>query len=199
MLEVLRCGGCSAFLVIFMFSVVAPAQEPAAGSLRIVVLEGDGAINNVRARSARETRVRVEDAAGDPVANVPVTFTAPALGASGAFGDSGPSVTIVTDEEGEAVASSFRPNAVVGQFQIRVSASLAGDVARALVSQTNAAPAPEARGKRIMILGLVAGVVAGGAIAATSMGGSKTGGPAATPPAASLGVSPGDPSFGPPR
>ncbi len=186
----------SIFLVV---STSITAQTEAPPPFRVVVLEGDGAINNVRIRSAREPRVRVEDLNGDPLPKVPVTFIVPTLGASGTFGPSGNTVTIITDEEGEATAAGFRPNALVGQFQIRVSASIEGQVARAVIAQTNAAPAQSARGKRIVILGLVAGAVAGGAIAATSLGGGKAAATSPPPSNPSLGISPGTPSFGPPR
>ena len=184
--------------ILLVVSTPVTAQTEAPTPFRLVVLEGDGAINNVRIRSAREPRVRVEDLNGDPLAKVPVTFVAPTLGASGTFGTSGTTVTIITDEEGEATAAGFRPNALVGQFQIRVSASIERQVARAVIAQTNAAPAPAARGKRIMILGLLAGAVAGGAIAATSLGGK---GATPSPPASnpSLGITPGSTTFGPPR
>ena len=177
-----------------------PAQTEQETNLRIVVLEGDGAINNVRVRPSREPRVRVEDRDGEPLSAVPVTFMAPGIGAGGAFNDSASSVTVITGEDGEAVAAGFRPNSLVGQFEIRVSASRNGDTARAAITQTNAAPVQEARSKKFIILGLVVGAVAGGALAATSLGGgSSEPASSARPATPSLGVSPGNPTFGPPQ
>jgi hypothetical protein len=123
------------------------------------------------------------------------------LGAGGTFANGTSTFTGTTDEDGEATASGFRPNGSTGQFQIRVSASLKNETARAVITQTNAAPAQEARSRRVLILTLVAGAVAGGAIAAASKGGGSRPASAATPtsPGTSLGLSPGDPSFGPPR
>jgi hypothetical protein len=170
------------------------------GTIRIAVLEGDGAINNVRVRTAREPRVRVEDQKGEPIAKLPVTFVAPSVGAGGTFGNSSSTMTVFTDEEGEAVATGFRPNGSTGRFEIRASASRGGETARAVITQTNAAPAQEARSRKILIFSLVAGAVAGGAIAAASGGGGKSSPAPTTPaPGAGLGLSPGDPSFGPPR
>jgi hypothetical protein len=179
---------------------VLPAQTEPPASLRIVVLEGDGAINNVRVRPPREPRVRVEDRNGDPLAGVPVTFVAPGFGsAGGTFGDSGSNVTVITGKDGEAAAAGFRPNSLVGQFEIRVSASHGGNTARAAITQTNAAPVQEARSKKFIILGLVVGAVAGGALAATSLGGGSEPPSTGRPPGASLGISPGSPTFGPPQ
>jgi hypothetical protein len=176
-----------------------PAQGEPAGNLRIVVLEGDGAINNVRVRPPREPRVRVEDRNGEPLSRVPVTFVAPAIGAGGFFADEATSVTVITGEDGEAAAAGFRPNSVVGQFEIRVSASHGGETARAAIPQTNAAPAQEARSRKFIILGIVVGAVAGGTIAATSLGGGGGQASSARPASPSLGISPGSPTFGPPQ
>jgi hypothetical protein len=176
-----------------------PAQAERPESLRIVVLEGDGAINNVRVRPPREPRVRIEDGNGEPLSQVPVTFIAPGLGAGGTFGESGSSVTVVTGDDGEAAASGFRPNSLVGQFEIRVNASYRGETARAAITQTNAAPVQEARSRKFIILGLVVGAVAGGALAATSLGGGSDPVSSARPASPSLGVSPGSPTFGPPQ
>ena len=51
------------------------------GSLHLVVLEGDGAINNIRSPRAKEPVVRVEDASNQGVAGAVVTFLLPASGA----------------------------------------------------------------------------------------------------------------------
>jgi hypothetical protein len=178
---------------------VIPAQKEQDANLRIVVLEGDGAINNVRVRPPREPRVRVEDRSGEPVGEIPVTFVAPGFGAGGTFGDAGNSVTVVTGEDGEAAAAGFRPNSLVGQFEIRVSASHSGETARTVITQTNVAPVQEGRSKKFIILGLVVGAIAGGALAATSLGGGSEPASTVRPGGPSLGVSPGNPTFGPPQ
>jgi hypothetical protein len=197
-LALLRRSACLLICCI-VIAPATPAQTERPENQRIVVLEGDGAINNVRVRPPREPRVRVEDRTGEPVSEVPVTFVAPSFGAGGTFGDEGSTVTVVTGENGEAVASGFRPNGQVGQFEIRVSSSHRGETARAAITQTNAAPVQEAKSKKFIILGLVVGAVAGGALAATSLGGGSDQPSSARPAAPSLGVSPGSPTFGPPQ
>src|SRR5262249_18504352 len=61
--------------------------------------------------------VRVLDANGAPVANVPVTFTAPATGASATFCGS-TSLTVRTDASGLASAIGFTANTVAGTYLV---------------------------------------------------------------------------------
>jgi hypothetical protein len=174
--------------------------QPQASGLRVVIVEGQGAINNVRTKSARDPVVRVEDEAGRPVAGATVTFIAPTIGPGATFFGGSPELSVQTDEAGRAVGRSLRPNSQVGQFQIRVTATYRGGSARATIIQTNAAPAGGTSRKRTyVILGIAAGAVAGGLVAA--LGGGNGGvGPQADPPGANpVDVTPGTPGFGPPR
>src|SRR5262245_22591386 len=52
-------------------------------ALNIVVVEGEGAVNNVRQRVARDPIVRVEDENHNPIAGAVVVFTLPTEGATG--------------------------------------------------------------------------------------------------------------------
>src|ERR1035437_4688871 len=70
--------------------------------LNIVVVEGEGAINNVRQRVAREPVVRVEDENHKPIAGAAVVFTLPTEGATGEFSNGGKSLTMITDSQGRA-------------------------------------------------------------------------------------------------
>lgn len=178
----------------------APAQQPAAsGGLRITVLEGEGAINNVKQRTPRTLAVRVEGANQQPLAGIPVTFTLPADGPGGSF-PSGASATVTTDQQGRAVVRAFRPNALPGKIEIRVTASHQGQTARAVITQFNmaveSAPKPSGRGKTITVLAIVGGAAAAGAVIATRKGGSAGPTPTSAPPA--LSVVAGAGSVGPP-
>jgi hypothetical protein len=164
---------------------------------RIEVLEGDGAINNIRLHHAKEPVVRVTDQDGHPIPNAAVTFLLPGNGASGTFADGKASLTVMTDENGRAVGQGLRPNGSAGQFQIRVTTSLAGQVATANISQTNAEPATGGiSSKTILILALVGGAAAAGAAVALGKGKSST---STTPPPSGAVISPGTPGFGPPK
>jgi hypothetical protein len=72
--------------------------------------------------------VTVDDAHGNPVAGVRVTFTAPTHGASGRFGSAGPrTVTVRTNANGVAVAPAFVADRIAGGYVVR--ASVAGHAA----------------------------------------------------------------------
>ena len=176
------------------------AQEgPAPTQLNLLIVEGDGAINNVRTRVAREPIVQVEDENRKPVAGAAVTFLLPNQGAGATFANGARSLTVLTDNKGQAIARGLRPNNVNGQYQIRVNASFRGQTASTTINQTNALAAAAAggaiSGKLIAILAIAGAAAAGGAIAATRGGGNgnNAGGVAPTV------VTPGSPTIGAPR
>src|SRR5207237_6689009 len=92
-------------------------------ALHIVVLEGDGAINQVKRRVVRDPAVQVEDENHKPVAGAAVTFFLPQQGASGVFANGARSLTVLTDDKGQAIAKGIRMNQVSGKVEMRVSAS----------------------------------------------------------------------------
>jgi hypothetical protein len=151
------------------------AQAPV---LNIVIVEGEGAINNIRQRTAREPIVEVQDENHRPVAGAVVVFSLPSQGAGGTFAGGAHSLTVVTDDTGRAVARGMQPNGVKGQFQIHVNASMNGRTGSTNISQTNApggaggsAASAGVSGKLIAVLAIVAAAAAGGALYATHSGG----------------------------
>ena len=171
----------------------------AQSGLTVRVTEGDGAINSIRLHRGHDPAVQVIDSTGEPVNGATVTFLLPANGPSGTFGENGLSITLQTDERGMAAAHGLRPNAIPGQFHIRVTANWRGETAVATLAQTNAEPVATAHhSKTILILALIGGAAAGGAIAATHGGGSP--GAAQTASTNSSGsITAGAPSIGPPH
>jgi hypothetical protein len=175
----LMAGVLPCFLVLQMYPPSAWAQE-AGGQLNIVIVEGDGAINNIKQRTAREPIVQVEDQNHKPVAGAAVVFLLPDQGASGVFANGSHTLTVITDAQGRAVARGLRPNNVQGKLQIHVTASHQGQTASATISQTNAvsaatgAVAGGVSAKLITILVIAGAAVAGGVVAATRGGGSST-------------------------
>jgi hypothetical protein len=109
--------------------------------LNLIVVEGEGAINNIRPRTARETIVQVEDENRKPVGGAVVVFTLPRQGAGGTFASLAQTLTLTTDAEGRAVAQGLRVNRVGGQWQMRVNASLGNRTGSVTVTQTNVATA----------------------------------------------------------
>ena len=172
------------------------AIEPHPPGLQITVVEGQGAINNARAHTAREPVVEVRDQDGAPVNGAVVTFQTPASGPSGLFATGQTTFITQTDSAGRAVGRGLRPNAVKGQFPIHVTATSRGLKAAAVVVQTNALPAESKSSKKVWLIGLIAGGAAGGAFAAAHGGKSN---PASPPPAATGTLVPGTPNFGPPH
>jgi hypothetical protein len=174
------------------------SQTVAPGTrLNLVVVEGEGAINNIRQRTARQTIVQVEDENRRPVAGAAVVFMLPETGPGGTFANGGKILTAITNQQGRAVAVGLKPNSIAGQFQIRVTASHQGMSGSTTVSQTNSAAAAGAAGsgKLIAILAAVGGAAAGGVI--FGMKDDEKDPP--TPPRPSLTISPGTPTAGPPR
>lgn len=176
--------GLSYLLILQTLPVPAEAQE---GQLNLVIVEGEGAINNIRQRTAREPIVQVEDENHKPIAGAAVVFLLPDQGASGVFANGAHTLTVTTDAQGRAIAHGFHPNSVSGKLQMRVTASYQGKTANATISQTNVVGAAAAgaagagiSAKLIAIIAIAGAAAAGGAIAATRGGGHSTAAPQTT-------------------
>ena len=152
----------------------------AQGQLNLVIVEGEGATNNIKQRTAREPIVQVEDENHKPVAGAAVVFLLPDQGASATFANGSHMLTVTTDAQGRAIAHGFHPNGVQGQFNIRVSASFQGKTATATISQSNAVAAAAAGAAaagisvKLLVILAVAGAAAAGAAVAATRGGSST-------------------------
>jgi hypothetical protein len=175
-----------------------PAQDqdrtPPPAGLNLVVVEGEGAINNIRQRVSRDPIVRVEDTNRKPIAGAAVVFTLPTEGATGEFGGGSKSVTVTTDAQGLAKAQGLKLGGIGGKLPIRVTASYRGVTATITMTQFIEVPAgmkPSTssgggHGKLIAILAAVGGAAAGGAIYATQRKSSS----AVTPPTTPSGPTP---------
>lgn len=190
----------TSYLLVFQL-VCAPTyaqDQPAPAKLNIVIVEGEGAINSARQRVAREPVVQVEDENHKPIAGAAITFLLPNQGAGASFANGARSLTVLTDDKGQAVARGLRPNNVNGQYQVRVNASFQGQTANTTITQTNSIAAAAVAGgisaKILIILAVAGAAVAGGVVAATRGGGGNNT-PAATPTV----ITPGTPSVGAPR
>jgi hypothetical protein len=102
---------------------IASAQTSAPPkSLQIVILEGEGALNNIKQRTAHEPIVQVQDENHKPIAGAAVIFLLPNSGPGGSFLNSAQSFSTVTDAEGKAIAHGLMPNKITGHYQIQVRA-----------------------------------------------------------------------------
>lgn len=172
-------------------------QAPA---FRIVVVRGDGAINNISQRTAGEPIVEIRDENDNPVGGVAVTFLIPEGGAGGTFANGETSLTVVTDANGQAAGTGLSPNTTQGPFEIQVSATVQQQTLTAAITQTNTLTGVLAgvgggiSTKMILILAAIGGAAAAGTAVALSGGDNGDNGPAAIP----VVLQPGSPTVGPP-
>jgi hypothetical protein len=128
--------------------------------LKIVLVEGGGAFNNVSRQAARPITLRVIDSANRPVPGATVVFTSPKNGPSGSFLNGSNSMIVFTNQQGLAVAQDYRTNSLAGSYQIQVRAAYMGEAAALSIEQTNVS-AKKSVNKTFLIAG-----VAGAAVAA---------------------------------
>jgi hypothetical protein len=186
----------------WLLSTLLASQVVLAQEIRVVILEGDGALNNIKSERAKEPVVRVETSSGRPIEGAAVHFTVPSTG-PGLLLDGGS--TAITDSRGVAVGRGMRPNRTPGQFEIRVTASHEGQRASATLVQTNVEPIELDRkpSRKLALLAIIGGAAAGGAILAARAGGgglppSSQAAVVPTVTAPGLAITPGAPRFGAP-
>jgi hypothetical protein len=176
-----------------------PGWQPDSGprTISLVIVEGEGAINNVRQRIAREPIVQVVDENKNPVPGALVTFLLPQSGAGAVFPDGGRMLTVLTGDDGRAVARGLRTNTLGGNWEMRVTASFQGQTTATTIALSNAAVAGAIAGAKLWaILAIAGGAAAGGVVFATRTGNGNGGVGAVRPPTT---VTPGLPSVQPPR
>ena len=112
-------------------------------SLRIVPLEGEGAVNYIPTQSVTVPIVEVHNQNDLPVEGAKVVFQAPAVGPGGFFADKQVSLNTMTNSRGQAVARGFRSNSEPGRFSIRITASYQNISATYVLTQINSTKARE--------------------------------------------------------
>jgi hypothetical protein len=175
-----------------------PREAP---KLSVIVVEGEGATNNIKRRTSRETIVRVEDENHKPVAGAAVAFLLPADGPGGTFLTGAKSASIVTDGAGRAAMPHLQVNSNPGSYTIGVYASQGGAAASATISQSSAVGAAAAV-STAGIIGIVVGVAAAGGVAVAVVSkGKSTASNSPQPPGSPSGSVAGGSGtvFGPPH
>jgi hypothetical protein len=132
------------------------------GPLKIVVIEGEGAVNIIQQKTAVAPVIEVRDRNNLPVPGAVVTFTISG-GKQAAFAGGSQTLTVTTNAAGRAAASAVSPlNS--GAVQIQVQATFQGQTAAATIAQTNVVAAGGGLGG-LAVAGIVGGVgAAGGAV-----------------------------------
>lgn len=210
-------GRMAALLAAGLLLLPIPLGAQAAGTpppkgLRIVILDGEGALNNIQERTAREPIVQVQDENHKPVAGAAVLFAIHGSGggAGGSFAGGASTLSVTTGPDGTATATGLISNQTQGSWRIQVTATVGGLTASSVINEMNflplaPSPSPSATGtgvhppmhwwmtKPVMIAGgvIVAGVVI--TVVAIDHGSSPTqitaGNPVVGPPAgAHVGV-----------
>jgi hypothetical protein len=164
-------AGVATLVILHSEALLLAQQDPPPAKLSIVIVEGDGAINTIRQRIAREPIVQVEDENRRPVAGAVVLFTAPRQGPSATFPGNSATLRVTTDAQGRATASGLRANAKKGSYQIAVEAVSAGLTARAMIRQENNKGAGMSLSKLAIIGGAVAIAVVVVVVVAVTRGG----------------------------
>src|SRR4029453_8001149 len=143
-----RCVAVTLTCLVLLHNRSPPLQAKVAShpKLKIVILDGEGAVNSIKLGTAREPIVQVQDENDRPVAGAMVVFTLPDRGASGIFADGTKSLIVHTDTKGQAVARGLKPNQTPGKLKIRVEFSYQGATTSSAVTQSNALAAAAAAG-----------------------------------------------------
>ena len=168
--------------------------------LSIVVVDGQGAINNIRQHAGHDMVVRV-DYNQQPVPGASVAFTLPSQGPSGSFVNGEKTLVVTTDAQGQAIARGLKPNNVAGKFEIRVTASYQGRTSSVTITQFNMAvqnAKSGGHGKLVLVLVALGAAGAVGAVVATR-GGSSSPTPTQPAPPPVISISPGTGTVGPPQ
>lgn len=130
-------------LVVFATIVVALSNTPLnalivqsesiQANLKILVLEGEGAVNIIQRKTATAPVVEVRDRNDLPVSGVAVTSSI--NGSAASFGGA-QTLTVVSNAAGRAVGAGLIPTGS-GALQITASATVQGQTAVATIAQTN--------------------------------------------------------------
>src|SRR5688572_4867820 len=157
-----------------------PAPQAArAAALKIVVLEGEGAVNIIQQKTAVAPVIEVRDRNDQPVAGAVVRF---AIQKGRASFNGARTLSVTTDAAGRATATGLTPTGS-GAVQIGTSVAFQGQTAAITIAQTNVLTAAQASAavaggtgtasggglSNVAIAGIVGGAGAGvaGALIAT--------------------------------
>ena len=117
-------------------------QTGQAAQLKIVVIDGESAVNIIRQKTGVPPVVEVRDRNDLPVSGALVTFTIGG-GQNATFGGALQTLTVTTNAAGRAAAAGLTPTST-GAVQINVAAAFQGQTATATIAQTNFATAAQA-------------------------------------------------------
>lgn len=141
-------------------------------SLHIDILEGEGALNNIRTRDAREPVIQVTDENHKPVAGVAVLFliNTGSNGAGATFAGGATTLTATTGVDGIAHAPGMQLTQTPGSFTVSVSASLGPLAATAVIHQSTVLTALSSTGASATQTAVQHGILHAGRTLAVTLG-----------------------------
>src|SRR5688572_28692451 len=163
-------------VVSLMVLLLASAAQGQPAALRVVVIEGEDAVNVIQQKTATRPVVEVRDRNNLPVPGVLVTFSIEG-GKAASFGGAS-TLTVATNAAGQAPVTSLPPSAA-GAFQIQVPAAFQGQLATATIARTNVVTAAQAAAAGATASGSgsaggagagASGAAGGGGLSATTIG-----------------------------
>ncbi|MGE5644784.1 MAG: hypothetical protein ACM336_03225 [Acidobacteriota bacterium] len=147
-------------------------------ALRIIALEGDGAVNYIPSRTVTVPVVEVHNQNDLPVEGATVIFQAPAVGPGGFFGDNQTTLKTTTNSRGQASAQGFHINTEPGRFALRATAYYRDLSATYVIKQENSTrtlqSATERKSHKWIWIGVAAGAAAAAGTAFALRGGSSS-------------------------
>ena len=146
-------------IVALLLTFLAATLSAQPGGFKIVVIEGEDAVNIIQQKTAVRPVVEVRDRNNLPVPGVLVTFSIE--GGKAATFSGASTLTVATNAAGQAAVTGLTPS-VAGAFQIQVSALAQGQVVTATIAQTNVLTAAQAAAASAATSGGTAGSSAGG-------------------------------------
>jgi hypothetical protein len=182
-----------------------PGPAPAAAgllstSLKILILEGADAVNNIRVPMPTDLVVEVRDQNDRPVEGAMVSFQLPLMGPSGSFEGGVRNKDVITNVQGQA-AASFTPNTEAGRLTIQVKAMIGGLAGMTSIMERNATETEHGgkkswlgRHKRLVII--IAAATVGGVLAVVLTRGS--GSSSTSSATTTVTITPGVPTVGGP-
>jgi hypothetical protein len=169
--EIMRTSWIAAIAVLALVSQPVVAQQANNVGLRIVVVDGEDAVNIIQQKTAVAPIVEVRDRNNLPVSGATVTFS---IGPGASFGGQS-TLTVLTNAAGQATATGLTPTAA-GAIQIQATATFQGQTAIATIAQSNVMTAAEVATTTTAGAGGTGGGTGGGSTAAAGGGGGAGGG-----------------------
>ena len=167
----MRISWIAAVAALVLLAQSAAAQQANSAGLRIVVIEGEDAVNIIQQKTAVAPVVEVRDRNNLPVSGATVTFS---IGQGASFGGQS-TLTVLTNAAGQATATGLSPTAA-GAIQIQATATFQGQTAIATIAQSNVLTAAEVASTTTAGAGGTGGGTGGGSGAAAGGGGGAGGG-----------------------